>query len=152
MKELKVSEAMPLAALIRMELASNTNVVLTKVTALGDDEGVKAFIINISLIDDVRITIEFGYKKGAISITITTDKKSIEWDSLSSEANGLKFGQYVDYDKIVITKESPVELAISRYSVERATFPTPVNKTLNGWRSMAKDIIGMALKQYNVNK
>ena len=147
---------MLLASLVRIELESNCNVASIDVGALADDKAVKAFIMDVNLnVEHASVKIEFGYKliagKFNVSVTVTTDMP-VSWESLSTEASDLKSGRYVNDDKIVITRESPVELDISRHSVEKIVLPLPENNTLSGWGSMAKDIVGMALKKYNSNK
>ena len=156
LNELKVSALSLLASLIHIELAGNTNVASTRMHVLADDKYVRAFVMNVNLTaEHATVRIEFGYKivarKYNVSVTITADMP-VEWESLSSEASDLKSGRYVDDDKIVITRESPVSVDISRHSVEKMVLPLPENDTLNGWRSMARDIVGMSLKKYNSNK
>ena len=156
LNELRVSKVMLLASLVRIELEGNCNVASVDVSALADDKAVKAFIMDVNLnVENASVKIEFGYKliagKFNVSATITTDMP-VSWESLSTEASDLKSGRYVDDDKIVITRESPVEVGVSRHSVEKMVLPLPENQTVDGWRSMARDIVGMALKKYNSNK
>ena len=150
MKQFRVSKVMMLVALIKFELENNSNVrkVATWADVDVDNAGINEFSINAKIGSDNEVTIGLRMKDSKeLAITINTIK-SIKWSDVLKEAADLTLGRYVDDDRIVITQDL-VSHEATRYSAERCYFPCVEDYNLNAWRSMACDIVGMALKEYN---
>lgn len=150
MSGFKVSKVMLLAALIKFELENNPNVERTKMFAVTDNDAVKAFEV-YAFVNDYTAEIELEIKNKQVEVIIGT-RQAVELSSVIGEAYKLKkpAGGF-DSDYIII-EAGNVRPEVSRHATERTMMPLIQGYDFNAWRSMAKDIVGMALKKYNVNK
>lgn len=142
---------MLLAALIKFELENNPNVDATKIWAGCEDDAVKEFNIYVTVNGNTTTEIELSVKDRQIEVIIST-RKPIRWSSVLKEAYQLKRPvTSIDVDHITL-EAGNLHPEASRYTVEKTHMPLMQNYNLDAWRSMARDIVGMALKEYNSNK
>ena len=144
---------MLLAALIKFELESNDNVDAVKMWASTDDAvpGINAFDIYVTVNGNITTEINLEIKDRQVQAIIST-RKPIRWSSVLKEAYQLKKpASGIDVDHITI-EAGNLHPEASRYSVEKVKMPLIQNYDINAWRSMARDVVGMALKEYNSNK
>jgi hypothetical protein len=151
MSEFKISKVMLLAALIKFELENNRNVDAVKMWAGCEADAVKEFNIYVTVNGNTTTEIELSVKDRQVEVIIST-RKPIRWSSVLKEAYQLKRPvTSIDVDHITL-EAGNLHPEASRYTVEKTHMPLMQNYNLDSWRSMARDVVGMALKEYNSNK
>lgn len=152
MSGFKISKVMLLAALIKFELENNDNVDHVKMWAETDDvDAIKEFDIYVTVNGNITTEIELTIKDRQVEVIIST-RKPIRWSSVLKEAYQLKRPvTSIDVDHITL-EAGNLHPEASRYTVEKTHMPLMQNYNLDSWRSMARDVVGMALKEYNSNK